>query len=110
MAITDIFKKKEEEKQNKVPVFKNVLQSPYFTEKSAMLEKNSKYVFKVYPGANKLEIKKAIESNYEVSVLSVKVINVKRKKRRLGRREGWRKGCKKAIVELKEGQKIDLLK
>jgi len=87
----------------------SVLKEPHITEKATFLEKENKYVFKVYPRSNKIEIKKAVEGLYGVSVSEVNIINVSPKKRRLGRTEGWKKGYKKAIVKLKEGQKIELL-
>ena len=126
MAILDVFKKKEEkgikndkfsEKEKvkekktalKTDIFKKpVLKSNYITEKSTVLEKENRYIFKVSKDSNKTEIKKDIEKRYKVNALSVKVINVKRKKRRVGKYQGWKKGYKKAIVHIKEGQKIDL--
>jgi len=86
-----------------------ILKTPQVTEKATDLTKKNQYVFKVWPGANKVEIKKAIEDLYGVDVLDVKIIKVPRKKRRLGRLSGWRKGYKKAIVKIKEGQKIEVL-
>lgn len=86
-----------------------ILKIPHITEKATDLVKNNQYVFKVWPEANKVEIKKAIEDLYGVDVLSVKIINVPPKQRRLGRIRGWRKGFKKAIVKIKEGQKIEVL-
>lgn len=86
-----------------------MLKAPHITEKSTELTKRNQYVFKVLPEANKTEIKKAIESLYGVDVLSVRIINVPRKKRRFGRTFGWRPKYKKAIVKIKEGQKIEVL-
>jgi len=86
-----------------------ILRIPQVTEKATDLAKKNQYVFKVYSGANKVEIKKAIEDLYGVDVISVKIIKVPRKQRRLGRIRGWRKGYKKAIVKIKEGQKIEVL-
>ncbi|MBZ9573074.1 50S ribosomal protein L23 [Patescibacteria group bacterium] len=86
-----------------------VLKAPQVTEKATALTGKNQYVFKVWPGANKVEIKKAVKDLYGVEVLSVKIIKVPRKKRRLGRISGWRKGYKKAIVKIKEGQKIEVL-
>jgi len=86
-----------------------ILKTPQVTEKATDLTKKNQYVFKVWPGANKVEIKKAIEDLYGVDVLDVKIIKVPRKKRRLGRISGWRKGYKKAIVKIKEGQKIEIM-
>ena len=86
-----------------------ILKSPLITEKATESAKKNQYIFKVYPEANKTEIKKAIESLYKVNVLDVKIINVPPRRRRLGRTSGWRKGYKKAIVKIKEGQKIEIL-
>ena len=86
-----------------------ILKTPHVTEKAADLAEKNQYVFKVWPGVNKTEIGKAIEDIYGVDVLSVKIIKVPRKKRRLGKVQGWRKGYKKAIIRIKEGQKIEVM-
>jgi large subunit ribosomal protein L23 len=86
-----------------------VLKTPQVTEKATDLVSQNQYVFKVWPRANKVETKKAIEGLYGVDVISVKMIKVPRKQRRLGRIQGFRKGYKKAIVRIKEGQKIEVL-
>ena len=85
------------------------LNAPHISEKATDLSEKNKYVFKVKLRTNKIEIKKAIKDVYGVEVVAVKIINVHRKKRKLGRQIGWRKGYKKAIVEVREGQKIELL-
>ena len=86
-----------------------ILKTPQVTEKATDLVKKNQYVFKVYPKANKIEIKRAIEELYGVNVVSVKIINIPPKRRRLGKVKGWRAGYKKAIVRIKEGQKIEVL-
>jgi len=96
-------KKKISEKAHKV------LCSPHITEKAADFEKQNKYIFKVWPKTNKVEIKESVEGVYGVDVMAVRIINVPRRQRRLGRHKGWRKGYKKAIVKVKEGQKIEIL-
>jgi len=79
------------------------------TEKATLLsEKENKYVFRVAPRANKLQIKKAIESLFGKKVVAVNTANFAGKKRRerradYGRTAHW----KKAIVTLKDGEKID---
>lgn len=83
--------------------------APHITEKATLLEGQQKYVFKVRKKANKSEIKKAIEALYGVHVVSVRIVNIPPKKRRLGRIEGRRKGYKKAIVKIREGEKIQIL-
>ncbi len=80
------------------------------TEKATVLsEKENKYVFRVAPRANKLQIKQAIESLFGKKVAAVNTANYAGKKRRerradYGRTAHW----KKAIVTLKDGEKIDL--
>ena len=86
-----------------------VLKEPQVTEKATDLVQKNQYVFKVFPDSNKKNIKRAIEDLYGIDVVSVKVINVPRKARRLGRVEGWRKGYKKAIIRIAQGQKIEVL-
>jgi large subunit ribosomal protein L23 len=85
-----------------------ILKSPHITEKATELASKNQYTFLVWPEANKVEIKKAIEDLYKVKVTDVNIINIPPKKRRLGRTLGWRKKYKKAIVAIQEGQKIDI--
>lgn len=84
-----------------------ILLSPHVTEK-ATNQGPTQSVFKVDPRANKIEIRKAIESLYHVDVVKVRIINVPKKQRKLGRSQGWKSGYKKALVEVKEGQKIEI--
>ena len=77
-------------------------------EKSQNALSEGKYTFKVDPKANKIEIKEAIEKIFNVKVTSIRTINVKPKKRRVGRYTGLTNRTKKAIVTLAEGQTIDL--
>lgn len=86
-----------------------VVKAPHISEKASYLAEDNKYVFQVSPSANKPEIKKSVEGIYHVNVLSVNIIKIPGKKRRLGRTEGMKKGHTKAIVTLKEGQKIEIL-
>lgn len=85
-----------------------IIKAPVITEKSMADKENGKYTFKVDPRANKIEIKNAIEKIFDVKVTSVRTINVKPKKRRVGRYTGLTNRTKKAIVTLAEGQTIDL--
>jgi large subunit ribosomal protein L23 len=85
-----------------------VLKEPRITEKGTRLEDQRQYVFKVLPQSNKNEIKRAIEEIYGVKVKKVNIVRIPRKKRRLGRQEGWKSGYKKAILTLKEGEKIEI--
>jgi large subunit ribosomal protein L23 len=100
---------KKPETRKEVRVAPLVLKSPQITEKATFLAERNQYVFKVHPKATKPEIKKAIEEVYGVDVLEVRTVKVPRKRRRIGRTFGWRKGYKKAIVKIKEGQKIEIL-
>jgi len=86
-----------------------VLKAPHITEKATGLTENNRYVFKVYEKANKPRIKKAVEKLYDVDVLSVKIIKIGPKKRIFKGIKGQRKGYKKAVVEIKKGQKIEIL-
>ncbi len=86
----------------------SVLRELHISEKATYLSDENKYVFKVYSNTNKLEIKKSIEGIYGVDVLAVNVITIPHKKRRMGKTEGFKKGYKKALVTIKEGQKIEI--
>ena len=78
------------------------------TEKSTQQkDANRQYVFEVDRNANKIEIQSAIERLFKVKVLKVRSCNVLGKVKRLGRRFGKRPDWKKAIVTLKEGDRID---
>lgn len=85
-----------------------IIKAPVITEKSQLAKENGQYTFKVDPKANKIEIKNAIEKIFKVNVASIKTINIKPKKRRVGRYTGYTNKWKKAIVTLKDGQTIDL--
>jgi large subunit ribosomal protein L23 len=84
-----------------------ILKSPHITEKAINLGRENKYVFKVSQKANKSEIKKAVQELYGVGVERVNIINASEKKRRVGRFEGLKSGYKKAIVQVREGDKIE---
>jgi large subunit ribosomal protein L23 len=86
-----------------------ILYSPHVTEKATSLTEEDKYTFKVWPRANKNEIKKSVEEVYGVKVVGVKIINIPKKERRTRGQTGWKKGYKKAIVQIKKGQKIEIL-
>ncbi len=85
-----------------------IIKAPVITEKSGVLGQNGKYVFKVDHRANKTEIKLAIEKIFNVHVKEVKTMNIKPKKKRVGRYSGLTNKYKKAIVELAEGEEITL--
>jgi len=88
----------------------DILIRPILTEKMTNLqEKYNQYAFEVHRAANKIQIKKAVEERFNVTVTKVRTINVRGKKRRMGRFEGKRSAWKKAIVTLKEGDVIDFV-
>ncbi len=86
-----------------------ILKHPLVTEKSTDLNTFNQYIFKVADRANKTEIKNAVQDLYGVKVVSVNIIKVRGKKRRLGRYEGWRSGYKKAVVFLPPEEKIEII-
>ena len=86
----------------------DIIKAPIITERTTQLiESQNKYTFKVDRKANKVEIKKAVETIFNVNVLSVNTINVLPKFKRMGKYEGYKNAYKKAVVKLAEGQKID---
>lgn len=107
-------KAKETTKSKKALVTKKadawkVLKFPHVTEKASLLAKDNYYVFQVMPTANKTEIRKAIEIEYNVKVVTMKIVNIPRKRVQRGKIEGFKNGCKKAMIKLKPGQKIDVI-
>ena len=135
MALLDFLKKKEEAKKakpvkntEKVSVSKKTVEAkpvkvkaktekfsyeaikkPHISEKASYLSEKDQYIFEISPNSNKNEVKRAVEGLYGVDVLSVNVVKIPPKKRRLGKTEGFRKAYKKAIVKIKNGQKIEIL-
>ncbi len=86
----------------------DILKAPIITEQSTkLIESENSYTFKVDRKANKIEIKKAVETIFNVKVLSVNTINVLPKFKRMGKYEGYKSAYKKAVVKIAEGQKID---
>jgi large subunit ribosomal protein L23 len=88
----------------------DIIETVRLTEKATLLaEKENKYVFRVAPHANKIQIRQAIEKLFKKKVIAVNTCNYAGKKKRertaaFGRKPHW----KKAIVTLKEGDKIEL--
>jgi large subunit ribosomal protein L23 len=87
---------------------REVLIAPVVSEKSYSLIADDKYCFKVHPQARRLQIRQAVEALFEVEVTAVNVMKVPAKPKRRGFHAGRRPGWKKAIVTLKEGEKIDI--
>ena len=87
---------------------RKILLSPVVSEKSAMAaDANRQFAFKVVPDATKRDIGLAVEKMFDVEVDSVRVINMKGKRKRFGAVQGKRKDWRKAYVRLKEGHDID---
>jgi len=83
-----------------------VLLNHHLTEKTNQFAAAGRYVFKVATSANKIEVKKAVEAVYDVHVVSVNMFRVLGKNRRSGRIVGKTQDWKKAVVTLKQGEKI----
>lgn len=85
-------------------IIKNMLR----TEKGVSMEKGRKYVFRVASGATKPEVKKAVEEIYKVKVADVNVVTVSGKRKRVRTQYGYTADWKKAVVTLKENNKIEV--
>ena len=88
--------------------YSDIIIAPVITEKSIANKDNNVYTFKVVKSATKLDIKKAVEEAFKVSVKSVNTLNTKSKKKRVGRYSGRTKTYKKAIVTLNDGSSIEI--
>lgn len=88
--------------------FADLIRRPIITEKATLLLENNQYVFEVAPKATKPEIKAAIEELFDVKVTGISTANPPRKKRRMGRFEGFRSRYKRAIVTLAPEDSIPL--
>ena len=87
-----------------------VLVAPRVTEKSTRVgEDSNQYIFQVVNDATKSEVKGAVEMLFDVSVESVRIVNVKGKNKAFRMRPGKRSNWKKAYVRVQEGQVIDFL-
>ena len=89
--------------------YHDIIKGPIITEKSTDLAQNlNQITLSVDVKANTIEIKQAVEKLFNVKVESVNTINVRPKKKRVGRYPGKTSKVKKAIVTLKEGSSIEL--
>jgi len=91
------------------PSLPTVLRNPHITEKATLLGEEGQYVFRVDPEATKGAVKQSVEALYGVSVRSVHMIKKPAKKIRIGRKEGFQQGLKKAVVKLKRGENIEVI-
>ena len=87
---------------------REVIRRPLITEKATHLQESvGKYSFEVDKRANKIDVKRAVESMFDVHVVKVNTTSVHGKVKRMGRFVGRRSNWKKAIVTLADGQSID---
>ncbi len=85
-----------------------VIIRPVVSEKSFVLAEAGKYTFRVHDKAHKTQIRQAIEELFEVKVLAVRTASVKSKPKRRGRSVGRTRQWKKAIVQVREGDRIPI--
>ena len=85
-----------------------VLLAPVVSEKSYELIEQRKYSFRVHPDAHKTQIRQAVEELFDVHVQSVNILKVQPKPKRRGLVRGTRPGWKKAIVQVREGESIEI--
>ena len=85
-----------------------VLLAPVVSEKSYSLISDRKYTFKVHPDAHKTQVRQAVEELFGVRVANVHVLKVQPKPKRRGLITGRKPGWKKAIVQLREGESIEI--
>ncbi len=84
-----------------------VIVRPLITEKNTNQVAEGKYTFEVARGANKIQIREAVQKIFKVDVAAVNVMNVRGKERGIGRNKGFASNWRKAVVTLKEGQRIE---
>jgi large subunit ribosomal protein L23 len=85
-----------------------VLLAPVVTEKSYTLVEERKYSFRVHQDAHKTQIRQAVEELFDVKVERVNILKVQPKPKRRGLKRGTKPGWKKAIVQLREGDSIEI--
>ena len=86
----------------------HILIAPVVSEKSYHQLADRRYTFKVHPDAHRTQVRQAVEQLFGVKVARVNIVTVKPKPKRRGVTKGTRSGWKKAIVQLHEGQTIDI--
>ena len=85
-----------------------ILLAPVVSEKSYSLIGEGKYVFRIHPDAHRTQVRQAVEELFGVHVEGVNVLKVQAKPKRRGMSKGIRPGWKKAIVQLREGESIEI--
>ena len=86
----------------------DVIKTLIRTEKGTFLEPQRKYLFQVNTDSTKIQIRKAVEEIYKVKVIDVNTVSVPGKRKRVRQEFGYTTDWKKAIVTLKEGEKIEV--
>jgi large subunit ribosomal protein L23 len=87
---------------------RQVILAPVVSEKSYSLIEDNKYSFRVHPRSHKTQIRQAVEDLFDVKVVAVNVMKVQSKPKRRGWTRGRKPGWKKAIVELRAGDRIEI--
>jgi large subunit ribosomal protein L23 len=85
-----------------------ILLAPVVSEKSYSLIGEGKYVFRIHPDAHRTQVRQAVEQLFDVHVEGVNVLKVQAKPKRRGMQKGVKPGWKKAIVQLREGESIEI--
>jgi large subunit ribosomal protein L23 len=85
-----------------------VLIAPVVSEKSYGQIAQNRYTFKIHQDAHKTQVRQAVEELFDVKVLNVAIIKVQAKPKRRGAIKGIRPGWKKAVVQLKQGDSIEI--
>jgi large subunit ribosomal protein L23 len=85
-----------------------VLLAPVVSEKSYAMIGERKYSFKVHPDAHKTQVRQAVEELFDVKVIAVNIVQMKAKPKRRGIHKGVRQAWKKAIVQVREGDSIEI--
>lgn len=89
--------------------YKDIIVRPIITEKTMKcMDEDNKVTFEVKKGANKILVRQAVESIFNVKVEKVNILNVKPKTKRMGRYVGQTKAVRKAVVKLAPGEEINL--
>ena len=87
---------------------RQILISPVVSEKSYSLIEDNKYSFRVHDKAHKTQVRQAVEELFDVKVEAVNIIKVRPKPKRRGFTRGRKPGWKKAIVQLRAGDRIEI--
>jgi large subunit ribosomal protein L23 len=87
---------------------REVLIAPIVSEKSYNLIDDHRYTFRVHKDAHRLQVRQAVEELFDVHVESVNIAHVKAKPKRRGMVKGRKPGWKKAIVQVREGETIEI--